>query len=121
MARLYDSGDEQVDAEKPHWEDDIDIEDIVSAHQEAPKKKKKKKKKKDRGDDEIDQGGVNIDEMDADVEKVVDDEEWDGTEEMRKKKWNEYMDEIYGMDFNDIVSSLFRFSSFHYLSSRLGR
>ena len=31
-------------------------------------------------------------------------EEWDGTEEMRKKVLNKYMDEIYGMDFNDVVS-----------------
>lgn len=34
----------------------------------------------------------------------LDDEEWDGTEEMRKKKLDEYMDELYGMEFNDIVS-----------------
>lgn len=33
-----------------------------------------------------------------------DEEEWDGTEEMRKRKLDEYMDELYGLEFNDIVS-----------------
>ena len=45
--------------------------------------------------------------MDADVVGVPneseDDEEWDGTEEMRKRKVAEYMDSVYGMEFNDIV------------------
>jgi len=45
--------------------------------------------------------------MDADVEQPeMDDEEWDGTEEMRKRKLDEYMDEIYGLDFNDMVNRL---------------
>lgn len=30
-------------------------------------------------------------------------EDWDGTEEMRKKKVEEFLDEVYGMEFNDIV------------------
>lgn len=33
----------------------------------------------------------------------IDDEEWDGSEEMRKRKLDEYMNELYGMEFNDIV------------------
>ena len=43
---------------------------------------------------------------DADVERAPadgDDEEWDGTEEMRKRKLEEYMDEVFGLDFNDMV------------------
>lgn len=50
--------------------------------------------------------GVDPEEMDADVERpptLEDEEEWDGTEEMRKRKLEEYMDEIYGLDFNDMV------------------
>jgi protein KRI1 len=47
--------------------------------------------------------GVDVNAMDADAERV-DDDEWDGTEEMRKRKLDEYMDEIYGLDFNDMVS-----------------
>jgi hypothetical protein len=57
--------------------------------------------------------GVDIDDMDADVtgEDYGEEEEWDGTEEMRKKKIQEYMDEVYGLDFNDMV--LFTSSLFH--------
>lgn len=104
MAGLY-GNDDLLDDEKPQWDDDIDIGAIPVSDDEEPtkKSKKKKKKKKDKEGEVIDQG-VNIDAMDADVERIVDDEEWDGTEEMRKKKLDEYMDEIYGLDFNDLVS-----------------
>ena len=47
--------------------------------------------------------GVDVDAMDAEVPQEEDQEEWDGTEEMRKRKAQEYMDEVYGMDFNDMV------------------
>jgi protein KRI1 len=104
MADLYESAN--ADDEKPHWDEDIDIDDIVPDHdepsQKSMKKKKKKKKKKNDKDGEGELG-VDIDAMDADMDRQVDDEEWDGTEEMRKKKLDEYMDEIYGLDFNDMV------------------
>jgi protein KRI1 len=48
--------------------------------------------------------------MDADVERVEDDEEWDGTEEMRKRKLDEHMNDIYGLDFNDMVQNISRLS-----------
>lgn len=32
-----------------------------------------------------------------------DDEEWDGTDEMRKRKLDEYMEDLYKLEFNDIV------------------
>ena len=94
---------------KPRWDDDIDIGDIalpdddaVTYHEDSSKsigeKKKKKKKKKGNEDDD---GAVDVDAMDAEIQQ--DDEEWDGTEEMRKRKLNEYMDEVHGLDFNDIV------------------
>ncbi|KAI0628411.1 KRI1-like family C-terminal-domain-containing protein [Trametes polyzona] len=111
MAKIYanDAVDEDVDEEKPQWDDDIDIGDIVPPEEDADDgtKKKKKKKKKKKGEDDADEGGVDIDEMDADVERPpADEEEWDGTEEMRKRKLEEYMDELYGLDFNDVVAGM---------------
>ena len=117
MAELYANdaaefgADDIIDDEKPTWDDDIDIGDIVPLEDEddiggegSSKKKKKKKKKKKGEDDGMDEGGVDVDEMDAEVERpAMDDEEWDGTEEMRKRKLEEYMDEVYGLDFNDMV------------------
>ncbi|KAF7798812.1 hypothetical protein EIP86_010038 [Pleurotus ostreatoroseus] len=112
MADIYGQDDDDaIDDEKPQWEDDIDITDIVPNAEEsedegAGKKKKKKKKKKQKGGDSADEGGVDVDEMDADVEMEVDEEEWDGTEEMRKRKLDEYMDEVYGLEFNDLVGGM---------------
>ena len=109
---------------KPVWDDDIDIGDIMprgdddaaeaGPSREEEKKKKKKRKKKDEGNDE---NAVDVDAMDADAEPVFqDDEEWDGTEEMRKRVLKKYMDHLDGLDFNDMVGSfsifflnLFRF------------
>jgi protein KRI1 len=108
MAGLY-GDDETVDDGKPQWDDEIDIGDIPISNDEEPVKtvKKKKKKKKGKEADSVDQGeGVDVDAMDADLERIEDDEEWDGTEEMRKKKLDEYMEEIYGLDFNDMVRLL---------------
>jgi hypothetical protein len=106
MAGLYhDDNESDIDVEKPVWDDDIDIDDIVPPSQPAQpsssqnKKKKKKKKKKDDDNDE----GVDIDTMDADVTREYDEEDWDGTEEMRKRKLDEYMGEVYGLEFNDMV------------------
>lgn len=66
--------------------------------------------------------GVDIEMMDADApipeegfgEGEEDGDEWDGTEEMRKRKLDEYMNELYGLEFNDIVrlSLLFPFVLF---------
>ena len=39
-----------------------------------------------------------MDQMDAGI-----DEGWDDTEEMGKRKLDQYMDEIYELDFNDMV------------------
>ncbi|THG93416.1 hypothetical protein EW026_g7817 [Hermanssonia centrifuga] len=108
MTDIYgqDSEDAFNNDEKPQWDDDIDVTDIVHEEAESSEKKKKKKKKKKGGDEGVDESGVNVDEMDADVEMAVDEEEWDGTEEMRKRKLDEYMDEIYGLDFNDMVGGM---------------
>ncbi|OJA19430.1 hypothetical protein AZE42_02260 [Rhizopogon vesiculosus] len=112
MAGLYGEGDDSdIDQEKPVWDDDVDVDDIVPPSQPAEsssssnKKKKKKKKSKDKDNNEDE--GVDIDAMDADVERTYgDEEEWDGTEEMRKRKLDEYMDEVYGLEFNDMVAGM---------------
>ncbi|OBZ65900.1 Protein kri1 [Grifola frondosa] len=105
MADLYVNDADAEEDEKPHWDDDIDVADIVPDEPEESKSKKKKKKKKKDVDE--DAGGVDIDEMDAEVERTaVEDEEWDGTEEMRKRKLEEYMDELYSLDFNDMIGDM---------------
>ncbi|PBK77884.1 hypothetical protein ARMSODRAFT_924095 [Armillaria solidipes] len=101
MEELYGADEEVEDVDKPVWNDDIDIGDIVVSDDEQKSNKKKKKKKKKKGIEEEDAGGVDADAMDADMEH--EDEEWDGTEEMRKKKLDEYMNELYELDFNDMV------------------
>ncbi|KAK0450613.1 KRI1-like family C-terminal-domain-containing protein [Armillaria borealis] len=110
MEELYGADEEVEDVDKPVWNDDIDIGDIVvSDDEQKPNKKKKKKKKK--GIEEEDANGVDADAMDADMEHEDEDmehedEEWDGTEEMRKKKLDEYMNELYELDFNDMVGGM---------------
>ncbi|KAJ3726986.1 KRI1-like family C-terminal-domain-containing protein [Lentinula raphanica] len=111
MAGLYGDDAEYDEDGKPTWDDDIDIGDIPGFEdlRSTSKNKKKKKKNKDK-DGETD--GVDVDAMDADVERTADDDEWDGTEEMRKRKVEEYMDEVYGLDFNDMVGGMP--TRFHY-------
>ncbi|KAL1662664.1 KRI1-like family C-terminal-domain-containing protein [Schizophyllum commune] len=110
MAGLY-GDDFEGDEEKPTWDDDIDIGDIPVSDDDAQpvskKDKKKKKKKKKDEDGVMEADGVDIDAMDADAPPPDHDgEEWDGTEEMRKRKLDEYMDELYGLDFNDMVGGM---------------
>ncbi|KAF7350977.1 Kri1-C domain-containing protein [Mycena sanguinolenta] len=125
MASLYalnggeEEGEfEEDDGEKPVW-DDVDIGDIEMAPEastsKADKAKKKEKKKKKKAMEE-DDGGVDVDAMDADALPAGDDddEEWDGTEEMRKRKLDEWMDEVYALDFNDLVGG--QPTRFHYAS-----
>lgn len=95
------------DNDKPQWDDDIDIGDIMPPEPEdaSPKKqKKKKKRKRDADDGGDDAAAIDLDAMDADVTREYEpEEEWDGTEEMRKRKLQEYMDTLDEMEFNDIV------------------
>lgn len=78
-----------ADAEKPIWDDDINIDDIepptnTKSKVELKKQKKKEKKKSKNADEDV---GVDVDEMDADLDTGTgwDDwnehEEWKGTEE----------------------------------------
>jgi protein KRI1 len=103
------------DDEKPTWDDDIDIGDLdPPSEDEVPpttaakeRKKAKRKEKKKRMKDDDDASGVDLDEMDADApkdgESRWDEVEWDGTEEMRKRVLDQYMDELYELEFNDMV------------------
>ncbi|CAE6474455.1 unnamed protein product [Rhizoctonia solani] len=120
MKSLYaENGEYEDDDQKPTWDDDIDISDLVPKESEPASESqigKKKKKKKRKSDENGEDAGVDPDEMDADVERPVqgeDDEEWDGTEEMRKRVLEKYMDEMYDLDFNDMVGDMpthFRYS-----------
>ncbi|KAJ3810610.1 KRI1-like family C-terminal-domain-containing protein [Lentinula aff. lateritia] len=103
MAALYSDDAEYDEDGKPTWDDDINIGDIAMANDSESTRQKKKKKKK--GEKAVEEDGVFVDAMDADIDKV-DDDEWDGTEEMRKRKIEEYMDEVYGLDFNDMVGGI---------------
>jgi len=102
------------DDEKPSWDDDIDVDDIIpSDRDEVPhtsaakeRKKAKKKEKKERMADDGEYA-VDVDDMDADAPKAGgsswDEVEWDGTEEMRKRVLDQYMEEINELEFNDMV------------------
>ncbi|KAI6168731.1 KRI1-like family C-terminal-domain-containing protein [Pisolithus thermaeus] len=127
MAALYSVDlDDDVDAEKPTWEDDIDIDDIMppsgSISKEVLKKikKRERKKAKRKGDDSDVDDGVDMDAMDADVDggdlEEADREEWDGTEEMRKRKVDQYMEDVVNrLGFNDIVTDIP--TRFHYIQT----
>jgi protein KRI1 len=102
------------DDEKPTWEDDIDVDDIIPPnrnevpHTSAAKERKKaKKKEKKQSMAEDGEYAVDVDEMDADAPKAGgsgwDEVEWDGTEEMRKRVLDQYMEEINELEFNDMV------------------
>ena len=107
MAGIYaqDDDGEFYDEEKPTWDDDINIDDIAppvasSSKQKSEKGRKKGKKSGDGGEDH--EAGEGDEANEGDWE--WDDEEWDGTEEMRKKKLQEYLDSLSGLDFNDVAS-----------------
>lgn len=101
MTDIYGDGAQGYDDEKPTWDDDIDIGDIVPEAASSTKDKKKKPKKRKSVVDEED--GVDLDAMDADVVRGDEDEVWDGTEEMRKRVMAKYLDEMSGLEFNDLV------------------
>ncbi|CAE7135950.1 unnamed protein product [Rhizoctonia solani] len=112
MKSLYaEDGEYEDDRHKPTWDDDIDISDILpqkpasSSEDQTGKKKRKKRKHDEDGED----SGVDPDEMDAEIERPVqeeEEEEWDGTEEMRKRVLEKYMDEMDDLEFNDMVGDM---------------
>ena len=107
------------DDEKPTWDDDIDVDHIVQRNEkeaqhtsvglDAKERKKEKKKEKKKARD-VDMDGVDVDEMDADALQdggnKWDEVEWDGTEDMRKSVLDQYMEELYELEFNDMVRLL---------------
>ncbi|KAF5383395.1 hypothetical protein D9757_006159 [Collybiopsis confluens] len=111
MAGLYGDEAEYDEESKPTWDDEIDIGDIGKESEPENHSKRKKNKKKNKNE-AVDNYGVEVDAMDADIEKLEEEEEWDGTEEMRKRRVEEYMDEVYGLEFNDLVGGMP--TRFHY-------
>ena len=113
MAAVLAETDADGNDKKPNWDDDIDIDDIASPSRDNARlsaaKERKKAKKKERKvmlrEDEAD--AVDVDEMDADRPANSgtrwDEVEWDGTEEMRKHLLDQYMEELYELEFNDMV------------------
>ncbi|PVF96620.1 Krr1-domain-containing protein [Serendipita vermifera] len=113
MREMYDEEEFYgvQDDEKPQWADDIDITDIIGEEEvveETSSKKKRKRKGKGDNSKEDNFGAVDMEQMDADIERDWDWEEanFDGTEDSRKRLIDKYMDEIYGLEFNDMVGDL---------------
>ncbi|KAF9652817.1 hypothetical protein BDM02DRAFT_3246809 [Thelephora ganbajun] len=111
MAGIYGRDDNEAfyDEEKPMWDDDIDIGDIVPPATSSSKMTKKNKKDRKKGN--IASGDDEDYEMSGGDEAYGeggewDDEEWDGTEDMRKKKLQEYMDSLLEFEFNDVVAGM---------------
>lgn len=106
-------GDEAAEGgkiEKPEWDDDIDISDIVHSKSSSSKKDKKKAKKKEKKKAESGNAdGIDVDAMDADIlpeDGYDDDEEWDGTEDMRKRVLDTYIENTLSqLDFTDLVGT----------------
>lgn len=100
---LEEDGEE--DLEKPTWDDDIDIADIVPVESEGPSSSKKSKKKKKGKNEDKDGGvGVDIDEMDADT--LSHQLAAAKSSKVDKKVLDEAMDNVYGLEFNDIVGGI---------------
>ncbi|KAG8781908.1 hypothetical protein FRC16_002757, partial [Serendipita sp. 398] len=109
MRQLYDEEFAGVeDDEKPQWADDIDIADIVDSSEIIEETSIRKRKSKKKATEQADYDAVDEDQMDADVEHDWNWEEanWDGTDESRKRLVDKYMDEVYGLEFNDMVGDL---------------
>ncbi|KAH8115288.1 KRI1-like family C-terminal-domain-containing protein [Phellopilus nigrolimitatus] len=99
--------DEGIDLEKPTWDDDIDIADIIheeenEAGPSSLNKKKKKDKKKRKGGDDDEDDGVDVDIMDADFEFA----NTGISSKLSRKGLGAHMDDVYGLEFNDIVGDL---------------
>ena len=110
MAGIYAQDDDEGfhDEEKPMWDDDIDINDIVPPAASSSKKENKRNKKDRKKGKTVDVEDEDYEMGEGDEAYREDeewDEEWDGTEEMRKKKLQEYMDSLLELEFNDVVSA----------------
>ena len=119
MARIYIRDDDEKfqDEEKPIWDEDINIDDIAppvaSSSKEEKKGKRRKTKEKNKSNEDGDYRLGDGDEAYGEGGEW-DDEEWDGTEEMRKKKLEKYMDSLLELEFNDMASAI-RVQSHHYV------
>lgn len=104
MAGIYGddtvSGDE-VTAERPIWDDDIDVADIIPADSEVTRKKKRDKKKKKKAMEDEEEG-VDVDDMDVDVLAA----EAESSKGKKRKLADEDLDELYALDFNSMVGDM---------------
>lgn len=98
MAGIYGGEDDaavnedEEDADKPAWDDDIDITDIVPA---SLKSKKKKDKKRDQDNEDGD--GVDVD--------AIDEDQVDTFKPKGKNKVVD-LDELYELDFTDMIGDM---------------
>lgn len=106
MAGIYaqDDGGVLYEEGKPIWDDDISIDDIVPPVASSSKKKEKKSKRYEKGGEDKEDGYYDSGYEAYGEGGEWDDEEWDGTEEMRKRKLQEYMDSLLELEFNDMAS-----------------
>ncbi|QRV84027.1 Kri1 family protein [Ceratobasidium sp. AG-Ba] len=114
MRALYGEGGEyEDDGEKPTWADDIDISDLVPSTSEpaADTSTKAGKKKKKRENMMTTKSTTPVwilmrwTQMSSAL-RYSRMKKWDGTEEMRKRVLDKYMDEVYDLDFNDMVGDM---------------
>ncbi|KAJ1670919.1 Ribosome biogenesis protein Kri1, partial [Coemansia sp. RSA 25] len=114
MDEMFGDG-AQVDLEKPTWDDDIDIGDLVSDGDEQPSSSSKKGKKAKKS-----KKGKRADAIDDDNDFIMDADYLDGAggtsatqsaavdpakRDQLKDKVSEYMDKYYQLDFEDIVGN----------------
>lgn len=92
------------DEERPAWADDIAIDDIIPETAQARSSKSDDKKRK-----RLNEEGFELEGDDR-----------DGIEDPRKRKYDEYMDEVYELDFNDMVRPFLPQMVFYSPTSQVG-
>ncbi|KAJ2707006.1 Ribosome biogenesis protein Kri1 [Coemansia sp. IMI 203386] len=100
------------DSEKPTWDDDIDIGDIVGEDEDGQQKQSKKSKRGSKKGKEVAERSYGDDDdfiMDADYlddaqqSVAVDSEALESSKAELKNKVSDYLDNYYQLDFEDVV------------------
>ena len=132
MRDAYENDDEydpEFGEEKPEWEDDINIDDIVEAEDNEPdpdnmdadyingeddskitmsKRERKKAKKKAKleaknGDKYDDEEDINMDADQLPQQDEINEEDIPKTAEERRAKLEEWLDDYYKLDYEDVI------------------